>query len=209
MDFMVKISEICQEHFLKYKLGERLANLLNYSLDVFTSKRGLKLKVKNMAEYGFNPQFILKSLISTYASFVNYVEFLEFIVKDERSYKIDNFEKVINIYSRGKIKIDFNIFEQFKNMVLLLKEKEIEIKSKIINYDDAPEEFLDPITTFLMEDPVLLPTSGVIVDRNTIETHLLSDQTDPFNRSKLSTDMLVPQLDLKNKITEYKNAKII
>jgi len=31
---------------MSFKLGERLANLLNYSLDFFTSKRSTKLKVK-------------------------------------------------------------------------------------------------------------------------------------------------------------------
>ena len=42
---MVMITQCCQENFMSYKLAERLANLLNYSLDVFTSKRQLKLKV--------------------------------------------------------------------------------------------------------------------------------------------------------------------
>ena len=46
MNFMVTISSFCQENFMSYKLSERLANLLNYSLDVFTSKKNLKLKVK-------------------------------------------------------------------------------------------------------------------------------------------------------------------
>lgn len=33
---------------MSFKLGERLANLLNYSLDFFTSKRSTKLKVKKL-----------------------------------------------------------------------------------------------------------------------------------------------------------------
>lgn len=45
MNFMLVISDFTQENFLSLKLGERLANLLNYSLDVFTSKKSLKLKV--------------------------------------------------------------------------------------------------------------------------------------------------------------------
>jgi hypothetical protein len=77
MEFMVMISKICQQNFLNFKLGERLANLLNYSLDVFTSKRGLKLQVKNMKEYGFDPKFILISLVSTYVAFLEYPEFIE------------------------------------------------------------------------------------------------------------------------------------
>lgn len=58
-----------------------------------------------------------------------------------------------------------------------------------------------------MEDPVKLPSSNIIVDRSTIETHLLSDPTDPFNRTKLSKDMLLPCDELKEKIDEYKRGK--
>lgn len=40
-------------------------------------------------------------------------------------------------------------------------------------YADAPDEFLDPIMSTLMLDPVLLPSSSVTVDRSTIARHLL------------------------------------
>lgn len=58
-----------------------------------------------------------------------------------------------------------------------------------------------------MEDPVKLPSSGMVVDRRTIITHLHSDQTDPFNRSKLTLEMLIPQEELKKEIEEYKRSK--
>ena len=58
-----------------------------------------------------------------------------------------------------------------------------------------------------MTDPVELPKSHVIVDRKTIETHLLSDQTDPFNRSPLTKNDLIPCPALKAKIQEYMNKK--
>ena len=38
---------------------------------------------------------------------------------------------------------------------------------------DAPDEFLDPITSTIMEDPVTLPTSGNVVDRAVIARHIL------------------------------------
>ncbi len=205
---MVMISNICQLNFLNYKLGERLANLLNYSLDVFTSQRGLKLKIKNMKEYGFDPKFILISLVSTYISFLEFPEFLELVAKDERSYKLANFEKVKAIYSRGKINLDYETYEKFEKLIFRLKDIEEELKKSAINYDDAPEEYFDPLTTLLMDDPVLLPSSRMILDRNTIETHLLSDQTDPFNRSILTKEMLIPQFELQESIKRYKLSKI-
>lgn len=43
-----------------------------------------------------------------------------------------------------------------------------------------------------MHDPVILPTSGKIMDRAVITRHLLNSDTDPFNRQPLTTDMLKP-----------------
>lgn len=70
-----------------------------------------------------------------------------------------------------------------------------------------------------MRDPVRLPTSGVTVDRSTITRHLLSDQSDPFNRIPLNESMLESSIctfsvcfdffllyaytELKNKIEEW------
>ena len=42
--------------------------------------------------------------------------------------------------------------------------------------DSAPCEFLDPLMSTIMRDPVRLPTSDHIVDRATIYQHLLNDE---------------------------------
>ena len=82
------------------------------------------------------------------------------------------------------------------------KVKHIELKQRL--NDEAlinpPDDFLDPIMSTLMRDPVILPSSKITIDRTTISRHLLSDQTDPFNRAPLSMDMLRPDTDLKEKI---------
>lgn len=206
---MVMVSKICQNNFMTYKLAERLANLLNYSLDLFTSKRGLKLKVNNMSEYGFNPKYILTSLMQIYESFVDFKDFLEFVVKDERSFKIENFEKVVTLRENGKIKIGFNEFENLKLLIKNLREISDIMKANQVSYEDAPDEYLDPITTDLMRDPVMLPSSKTIVDRTTIEQHLLSDPSDPFNRSHLTKEMLIDCVELKERINEYIQSKKI
>lgn len=50
----------------------------------------------------------------------------------------------------------------------------------------------DPLMMTLMLEPVILPTSGKIMDRAVITRHLLNSDTDPFNRQSLTTDMLQP-----------------
>ncbi|KIH60308.1 u-box domain protein [Ancylostoma duodenale] len=49
----------------------------------------------------------------------------------------------------------------------------------------------DPVMDTLMEDPVRLP-SGHIMDRKHIMRHLLSSQTNPFNRAALTEEELEP-----------------
>lgn len=46
----------------------------------------------------------------------------------------------------------------------------------------------------LMSDPVKLPSSGNVVDRHIIMRHLLNSQTDPFNRTPLTSEQLIPGL---------------
>ena len=51
----------------------------------------------------------------------------------------------------------------------------------------------------LMEDPVILPSSRVSIDRSTIKAHLLSDSTDPFNRVPLKLEDVIDDVELKQK----------
>lgn len=80
---------------------------------------------------------------------------------------------------------------------------EREEKENQVALADAPDEFLDPIMSTLMIDPVVLPSSRVTVDRTTIARHLLSDQTDPFNRSPLTMDQVKSDEELKRRIDEW------
>ena len=45
------------------------------------------------------------------------------------------------------------------------------------------------------------------IDRTNIDDYLLSNPTDPFNRNPLTKEELIPNVELKKKIDEYKNKK--
>jgi ubiquitin conjugation factor E4 B len=209
LGFMTIICSCLQKYFIKEEKAERLANLLNYCLDEFTSKSS-QLNIKNRKEYEFNPSYIMESIIKIYSYFVDYEEFIEFVVSDERAYKYDNFLKAIKLKNEfNKIKVDSDISENFDNLVYnKLKKAEEIVKQNTVNYDDAPEEFLDPLTYTLMEDPVILPSSHINIDRRTIEDFLLTNPTDPFNRNPLTKEELIPNDELKKKIDEYKQNKL-
>ena len=59
----------------------------------------------------------------------------------------------------------------------------------------------------LMTDPVILPVSKTTMDRSTIRSHLLSDPNDPFNRSPLKIEDVIPATELKDKIEAFKREK--
>lgn len=89
---------------------------------------------------------------------------------------------------------------EFSLKVKKMEEQQKEDDKALI---DVPDEFLDPIMSTLMTDPVILPSSKISVDRSTIARHLLSDQSDPFNRSPLTMDQLINDVDLKKKVTDW------
>ena len=204
LKFLVCISKILQNFFIKNDFISQLVGYLNYSLNIFGSPLNYELKLKNINEYNFNPHFILGSILSTYSAFYDKFHFIEGVIKDERSYKFSNFDRAKNLVANNKtITISETDFNNYIKFVDNLRREEKIIKNEEINYDDAPQEFLDGLTFLIMTDPVKLPKSQVILDRKTIETHLLSDQTDPFNREPLTKEMLIPCPTLKAKIEEY------
>ena len=209
LKFLVCICKILQNFLIKNDFISQLAGYLNYSLNIFGSPLTYELKLKNISEYNFNPHFILGSILSTYSAFYDKFHFIEGVIKDERSYKFSNFDRAKNLVANNKsITINEKDFENYIKFVDNLRREEKVIKNEEINYDDAPQEFLDGLTFLIMTDPVKLPKSQVILDRKTIETHLLSDQTDPFNREPLTKEMLLPCPELKARIEEYmKNKK--
>ena len=82
---------------------------------------------------------------------------------------------------------------------------DIERRRKAEDETDVPEEFVDPIMQSFMSDPVTLPGSGVVVDRETIRRHLLTgDGTDPFSRTPLDESMLVDATELRERIDEWR-----
>ena len=69
---------------------------------------------------------------------------------------------------------------------------------------EVPDEFLDPILSTLMSDPVTLPSSGVNMDRAVLQRHLLNAATDPFNRAPLRIEQVVPNEQLKQRIRVWR-----
>lgn len=205
---MSKMTRVMKKPFISNELGEPFAQALNFSLDALVSPKGQKIKVTNPEQYHFEPVKLLECLVQIFLNMGELEEFRQNIVNDTRSYKDENFVKLINlITTRHKVWLGQEQVEQLQTLFVQLKEIKHQQNAEDELYDDAPDEFLDPIMSTFMHNPVLLPTSDKIMDLTVIKKHLMNDPTDPFNRKPLSIDMVKPVEELQAKIEAYKEGK--
>jgi len=199
------ITRVSPDFFMTDEIKEKFIVNLNYILDGLNGENATSLKVKNMKELEFDPKFLLETVVQIYLNFSDKEEFIKGVSQDERSFRIELFYKTAQIMDKYNI-LGPDDMERFQELIRKLEVRAEEKKQEddfMANLGDIPDEFLDPIMGEIMKDPVLLPSSQMVVDRLTIIKHLLSDDTDPFNRSKLTKEMLEPQPDLKQKIEEF------
>jgi len=202
---MAYMSRDVPQPFLRPEMVQRVASMLNYFLVELAGPQCQNLKVKNPEKYNFNAKELLSEITDTYVHFSDFEEFVSAVAMDTRSFKPEVFERVVAILNRIGTRPTTHI-QKFQQFALKCMETAQQMLNEEQDLGDVPDEFLDPITYTLMDDPVLLPTSKVIIDRSTIERHLLNDQTDPFNRSYLTHDMLEEAVEIKEKIRQWKQS---
>ncbi|KAK4417620.1 putative ubiquitin conjugation factor E4 [Sesamum alatum] len=197
-------SEQITAPFLLPEMVERVASMLNYFLLQLVGPQRKSLSLKDPEKYEFRPKLLLKQIVNIYVNLARGDKdniFPMAITKDGRSYNEQLFGAAADVLRR--IGEDGRIIQEFVDLGAKAKVAASEAMDAEAALGDIPDEFLDPIQYTLMRDPVILPSSKVIVDRPVIQRHLLSDSTDPFNRSHLTADMLISDVELKARIEEF------
>lgn len=140
-------------------------------MDQLTTQKGLKFKIKNPERFYFEPKELLINLVTMYANMAHLEKFRENVILDARSYSDETFAKAVKILNSAKknVAVAAEAKEKFEVLVVQLKQAKEAAQQDEIDFDDAPEEFLDPLMATLMEDPVELPDSHYVIDRQTIE----------------------------------------
>ncbi|KAL6933208.1 hypothetical protein ACO0R3_002308 [Hanseniaspora guilliermondii] len=189
------------------ELVDRLASMLNYNLNMLVGPQCKNLIVKNPEKYKFDPKTLLKDLCSIYINLSNEQSFIIAAAKDERSFDPNLFEQAIrNLHNRLRL-IDEDFAENIRHFVHNVREEKLIFEQLDVDMSDCPDEFLDPLMYIVMEDPVILPRSRISIDKKTIQQHLLNDPTDPFNRTPLKFEEVIPNTELKARIDAYKREK--
>mmetsp|Transcript_20293 Transcript_20293/g.35016 ORF Transcript_20293/g.35016 Transcript_20293/m.35016 type:complete len:588 (-) Transcript_20293:27-1790(-) len=194
--------QVMQLAFLRPEMVSRLAEMLNYFVSFLCGPKCQELVVKDKEKYAWDPRFVLTRIVGVYLHLYNKKDFLHAIAKDGRSYSDVLFSRALGILRRHAM-MSLKELERFEAVAQSAKRfAEMDVEDEAL-MGDVPDEFLDPVMSTLMRDPVKLPTSGVVMDKSIIERHLLSDPIDPFNRMPLSADMLVPEGELKARIEAW------
>ncbi|KAJ4707379.1 Ubiquitin conjugation factor like [Melia azedarach] len=190
--------------FLLPEMVERVASMLNYFLLQLVGPQRKSLTLKDPEKYEFRPKQLLKQIVRIYVHLARgdtQTIFPAAISSDGRSYNEQLFSAAADVLR--KIGEDMRIIQEFVELGAKAKAAASEAMDAEAALGEIPDEFLDPIQYTLMKDPVILPSSRITVDRPVIQRHLLSDSTDPFNRSHLTADMLIPDTELKARIEEF------
>ncbi|PON40797.1 Ubiquitin conjugation factor E4, core [Parasponia andersonii] len=197
-------SEQITAPFLLPEMVERVASMLNYFLLQLVGPQSKSLSLKDPEKYEFRPKQLLKQIVCIYVHLARGDSeniFPSAISKDGRSYNEQLFTDAADVLRR--IGENGKVIQEFDELSAKAKVAASEARDAEATLGEIPDEFLDPIQYTLMRDPVILPSSRITIDRAVIQRHLLSDSTDPFNRSHLTADMLIPDTELKERIEEF------
>ncbi|EDW87862.1 ubiquitin conjugation factor E4 A [Drosophila yakuba] len=190
--------------FCHNSMVDRMAAMLNYFLLNLVGPKKERFKVKNKKEFDFDPAQTVLEISHIYINLSSDDSFCLAVSQDGRSYSEQLFSYAENILIRiggGQL------IGEVSELAVKVARLGAQYKEEQELLADAPEEYLDPIISTLMTDPVVLPSSKVTVDRSTIARHLLSDQTDPFNREPLTMDKVKSNEALKQEIESWIEGK--
>ena len=200
--FIIKSCKYYPSYMLCDEIKYCLINIIICFLNKLTIYQK-KYKINDKHDIDFTPINILITLKSLLIGLImnrsNESVVIEIISKNG-NYIENSILRMINILNKkDKIKtIEYSYLSYLDNKINVKLDNNIEI--------DIPEYLCDPIMDTLIEFPIMLP-NNIIIDRSTISRHLLTNETNPFDRTPLTMDILkkyneTPEIQIK--IEEFK-----
>eukprot|EP00904_Undaria_pinnatifida_P013657 jgi/Undpi1/9421/HiC_scaffold_27.g11878.m1 len=190
-----------QKPFLREELMLRLAEMLLCVLKQLVGSKGLEIKVDNPESYNFRPKEMLREICTTISQFSTQPGFHKHLAMSGY-YQDDLLPKATSTMRRLQL-LPAAAMADMDSLCSAVVEARASYEASEASLGEVPDEFLDPVLCHIMRDPVLLPTSGTIMDRSTIVQHLLNDTNDPFNRQPLTEAMVQPQAELRQRIEDF------
>ena len=207
LDFLLTCSKYIPKIIISKEILTKFILMANNYLNLFTDQNYLSTLNKDLINMSLK---LSNKLIKVYQELIFSENTIEIVANDTRSYHKELFKNIIETLNDYLNKSDIEQITSFDKLVNeYINNKSEEVEKTI------PEDIRDPIMFTLIQDPVILPSSNILMDKSVIITHLLSDQTDPFNRDFLDIDKLneynnqeevIEKLELiKEKIKKYQS----
>ena len=143
---MLKLfTEALADSFTMPEIVQRLADMLDYNLEVMVGPKQSNLIVKNPLDYGFEPKKLLSEIVDVYLNLKDKENFIFAVARDGRSYKPSNFERATSILrkrglkSAGELALWTSLGEKFR------KAKEADDQAEE-DLGEIPDEFLGKST---------------------------------------------------------------
>jgi hypothetical protein len=187
---------------LRPEMIDRVTQACDTYIDKLAGNKASSIRVKDAASYSYNPSQLLLNFVRIQLAFKHIAHFNESILKLGTEQTLQHFEEAVKLLNNEKL-----LSATEANQVKSLCEELTRVGSRVADESESlgeiPSEFLDPIVDTLMLDPVILPTSGIAIDRPTILRHLLNQSSDPFNRQPLEAEQLIEAAELRAKIEHF------
>lgn len=172
-------------------LAVKFATLISYYLRVLTNKSNIE-KFANVS-YNYRSTLVLiLMLLSNMSSFALARELCQ-------QEDVENLVRAFSLKLKTRDREQTIILTQFVSKLRHLQSL----------YDDyattLPEHYFDPISSAIMRNPVKLPVSKLIVDYSTIMIQLQKAPIDPYTRTPLTQQDLIPCGRLKSEFDHFWN----
>ena len=146
---------------------------------------------------------IYKFAFKTYKMISKYPIFMDIVHEADAFFNKDIFIRAIE---NG---LTNNIVDWIEHDILIEVVNDVhKCIQSVVDLEDVPDEFLDPIMSTPINEPVILPGTNVIMDMSVISTHLLSSKTNPFTRGELTIEILEEynkREDIRKRVADFQD----
>jgi len=163
---------VIRQPFLNEAILPRFTSTLLNVLQRMVGAKSMALKVDNMETYNFHPKEMLREVLLALVHFHDCEPFWRSVAGDSFFNGGKPFQQAIDTASKHQLASAQEVL-QLKGMLEAVQGAVASHVDLDALADEAPEEFLDPLLSTLMRDPVRLPSGGIL-DRATIAQHLLN-----------------------------------
>lgn len=174
---------------------DEIVQLIYFALDYLVGTNCEQLVIQCSREVHFSPKTLV-SLIGQLCLHLQSPRFCVALGSEESHSKktLVRLENILRLYCSAPA-TTLATFHSLVQQVTAISEK--------FKQSEPPAEFLDALVDTIMRDPVMLPASQKIVDRQTIVRILKTNPIDPYTRTPLSINDLQPQPELKSRLDQF------